>query len=81
MSNLIENRLLRGNGPDHRVGNFMDWSLLRRPGHLIEFYCKRNFGGKIPPKQSLSYILGLAEAGEKSQIALIQVFMKIQQTN
>ena len=72
MSCQIENRLLRENGPDYYVDNFRNWSLLRRHVYLIETYCKRNFGGKIPPKQSLSYILGLAEADEKSQSALTQ---------
>ncbi len=56
LTSQIENKLLRENGPDYHVGNF----------------CKRNFNGKIPPKQNLSYILGLAEADERQQQSLSQ---------
>ena len=72
LTSQIENKLLRENGPDYHVGNFRNWSLLRRHVHLIETYCKRNFNGKIPPKQNLSYILGLAEADERQQQSLSQ---------
>ncbi|CAB4040089.1 Hypothetical predicted protein, partial [Paramuricea clavata] len=63
----IESRFLCEKGPEYHTGNFKNWSLLRRHVHIIETYCKHNFRGKIPPKQNLSYILGLAEAEEARQ--------------
>ena len=59
----IEQRLLTENRPDYVVGGLKNWSLLRKHVHLIEGYCKRNFHGKIPPKESLIDILRLAEEG------------------
>ena len=52
------------------VLNIRNWSLLQRHVHLVQTYCKRNFGGKIRPKQNLSSILRLAEADEQHQSAL-----------
>ena len=57
----IEQRLLTENRPDYIVGGLKNWSLLCKHVHLIEGYCKHNFHGKIPPKESLINILRLAE--------------------
>ena len=70
VSSQIENKLLRENSSEYHVGNYRNWSLLRRHVHLVETYCKKNFGGKIPPKQNLSDILRFAETDEQRQSAL-----------
>ena len=61
----IEQRLLSENRDDYVVGGLKNWSLLRRHVHLIEGYCKRNFRGKIPPKESLTDILRRAEYSDE----------------
>ena len=74
MSCQIEDKLLLENSSEYYVGKFRNWSLLRRHVHLVETYCKRNFSGKITPKQNLSSILCLTEADEQHQSALIIAF-------
>ena len=58
--NQVEQKLLAENASDYYVGGLRNWSRLREHVHLIESYCKRNFNGKIPPKQNLSQILKMA---------------------
>ena len=53
--------MLTENRCDYVVGGLKNWSLLRRHVHLVESYCKRKFHGKIPPKESITNILRLAE--------------------
>ena len=60
-ANKIEQRLLAENERDYVTGNLKNWSLLRKHVHLIEGYCKRNFHGNIPPKESVTNILRMAE--------------------
>ena len=63
----VEQRLLAENASDYYVGDLRNWSLLRQHVHLIESYCKRNFNGKIPPKQNLSEILNMATVDADKQ--------------
>ena len=58
--NQVEQRLLAEHASDYYVGGLRNWSLLRQHVHIIESYCKRNFNGKIPPKQNVSQILKMA---------------------
>ena len=53
--------MLTENRCDYVVGGLKNWSLLRKHVHLVESYSKRKFHGKIPPKESITNILRLAE--------------------
>lgn len=60
LTNRIEESLLQGDECKYFSNGHKNWPLLRRHVYLIEDYCKKNLGGKIPPKHKLSEILSRA---------------------
>ena len=48
LANRIEERLLQEDECKYFSSGHKNWSLIRRDVYLIEDYCKKNFGGKIP---------------------------------
>jgi hypothetical protein len=58
--NRIEESLLQEDEAKYVCNGHKNWHLIRRHVYLIEGYCKKNFGGKIPPKHKLSEILNSA---------------------
>ena len=57
VSNRIESDLFHANKTEYMVNGNKNWSLLRKHVYLVEEYCKKNFGGKIPGKQDIKSIL------------------------
>ena len=66
--NRIESDLFQANKTTYIVNGNKNWSLLRKHVYLVEEYCKKNLGGKIPGKQDIESILekALADSGSYS---------------
>jgi hypothetical protein len=57
VNNRIESDLFQVNKTAYLVNGNKNWSLLRKHVYLVEEYCKKNLGGKIPGKQNIETIL------------------------
>ena len=49
----IESDLIQSNKDTYNVNGIKNWSLLRKHVYLVQEYCKKNLGGKIPAKQDV----------------------------
>jgi hypothetical protein len=56
----IESDLFQSNKDTYTVNGMKNWSLLRKHVYLVQEYCKKNLGGKIPAKQDMEAILDKA---------------------
>ncbi len=65
--NKIEESLLEEDEATYTRNGHRNWPLIRKHVYLIENYCKKNLGGKIPPKHKLTEILNCALNNNETQ--------------
>ena len=63
----IESDLLQANRAAYMVNGNQNWSLLRKHVYLVQEYCKKYLGGKIPAKQDFGGILDKALTDDDSR--------------
>ena len=64
--NRIESDLFQANKTAYIVNGNKNWSLLRKHVYLVEEYCKKNLGGKIPGKKDIQIVLEKALSDDDS---------------
>ena len=62
----IESDLLQTNRAGYMINGNQNWSLLRKHVYIVQQYCKKKLGGKIPAKQDIQRILDKALTDDDS---------------